>query len=243
MISEERKTELETFLKSVDLECDLENLNIALTHSSFCNENNLPFLECNERLEFLGDAVLKLVISNFLYQKYPEYHEGELSYIRSIVVSDKTLDKLARGINLQKFIVLGKAEESAGGRSRSSTIACAFEALLGAVYLSGNLAQIKVFLEKLFEEEINFVDKEGLKINPKALLQEYLQSISTSLPEYVLTKQEGPPHKRTFYVDVLFKGEFLASGVGMSKKEAQKEAAQKACKNLGLIDEKEKENV
>jgi len=98
-------------------------------------------------------------------------------------------------------------------------------------------------LENLFEEEINFVDKEGLKINPKALLQEYLQSISTSLPEYVLTKQEGPPHKRTFYVDVLFKGEFLASGVGMSKKEAQKEAAQKACKNLGLIDEKEKENV
>ena len=243
MISENRKTELETFLKSVDLECDLENLDIALTHSSFCTENNLPFEGCNERLEFLGDAVLKLVISNFLYKKYPEYHEGELSSIRSIVVSDKTLDKIARGINLQKFIVLGKAEEATGGRNRSSTIACAFEALLGAVYLSGNLHQIKEFLEKLFSDEIDFVDREGLKVNPKAMLQEYCQSISNDLPEYVLTKQEGPPHNRTFYVDVYFRDDFLASGVGMSKKDAQKEAAHKACEKLGLIKNKEEDNV
>ena len=243
MINDKRKIELETFLKSVELNCDLENLNIALTHSSFCNENNLQFDLCNERLEFLGDAVLKLTISNFLYQKYPNYHEGELSSIRSIVVSDKTLEKIARKINLQKFIILGKAEESTGGRERSSTIACAFEALLGAIYLSGNLPQIKIFIEKLFEEEINFVDQEGLKINPKAMLQEYLQSITNDLPEYILTKQEGPPHNRKFYIDVYFKGDFLASGEGMSKKEAQKNAAQKACQNLGLTEKKENKNV
>ena len=243
MINDKRKIELETFLKSVELNCDLNNLNIALTHSSFCNENNLPFDLCNERLEFLGDAVLKLTISNFLYEKYPTYHEGELSSIRSIVVSDKTLEKIARKINLQKFIILGKAEESTGGRERSSTIACAFEALLGATYLSGNLPQIKIFIEKLFEEEINFVDKEGLKINPKAMLQEHLQSISNDLPEYILTKQEGPPHNRKFYIDVYFRGDFLASGEGMSKKDAQKNAAQKACQNLGLIEKKENKNV
>jgi len=242
MMNETRKQQLNELLTSLNLECDYEQLNIALTHSSFCNENNLPFIECNERLEFLGDAVLKLVISDYLYKRFPEYHEGDLSFIRSTVVSDETLDKIAENINLKKYIVLGKAEESTGGRDRSSTIACAFEAFLGALYLSGKISDIKRLLEKLFDDEITFVDKEGLKINPKAMLQEYLQSISNDLPEYLLTKQEGPPHNRTFYVDVMFQDKFLASGIGMSKKAAQKDAAQKACERLGLIDNKENVN-
>ena len=239
MINKERTEQLNKFLKSVDLTCDLEMLNIALTHSSYCHENGLDFSLCNERLEFLGDAVLKLIISNYLYTIFPEYHEGDMSFIRSTVVSDETLNKIAQGINLQEYLLLGKAEESTGGREKSSTIACAFEALLGALYLSGKLEDAKIFLKKLFENEIDYVDREGLKINPKAMLQEHLQSFSTDLPEYIVTKQEGPPHNRTFYIDVVFNGDLLASGVGSSKKAAQKEAAHKACIELGLIDLKE----
>ncbi len=242
MMNEKRIAQLKKFLNEVNLNCDLTQLNIALTHSSYCNENGKPFTECNERLEFLGDAVLKLIISNYLYKLFPEYKEGDMSFIRSTVVSDETLEQIARSINLQNYLLIGKAEETTGGRERSSTIACAFEALLGALYLSDKLNDIVIFLEKLFEKEIHYVDKAGLKINPKAMLQEHLQSISNDLPEYILTKQEGPPHNRTFYVDVLFQGELLASGIGLTKKAAQKYAAEKACIKLGLIEYKGNSN-
>ena len=238
MISQERLEQLNEFLASVNLTCSAENLNIALTHSSYCYENDLPFELCNERLEFLGDAVLKLVISNYLYKRFPEYKEGDMSQIRSNVVSDETLYKISEKINLKNHILLGDAENFNGGRNRHSTIACAFEALLGALYLDGKLTDIINFLQKLFEEEITLVDKEGLKTNPKALLQEYYQSFSNNVPEYVLTKQEGPPHNRTFYVDVFFENEYLASGTGATKKAAQKAAAQKACEKIGLLGEK-----
>ena len=237
MITDKRKIQLQKFLNSVNLDCDLEYLDIALTHSSYCHENNLSYEICNERLEFLGDAVLKLVISDYLFNRFPDYHEGDLSQIRSTVVSDKTLEKLAKTIKLQDYIVLGQAEETNGGRKRSSTIACAFEAMLGAFYLDGKLNEIKSFLENIYEDEITFVDKEGLKANTKALLQEYFQTISNNLPEYVLQKQEGPPHNRTFFVDVYFENEFLASGKGSTKKDAQKNAAEKACQKLGLLND------
>ncbi len=235
MISAERLEQLNEFLKSVNLTCDADNLNIALTHSSYCYENDLPFELCNERLEFLGDAVLKLVISKYLYERFPNYHEGDMSQIRSNVVSDETLYKISEKINLKKYIQLGFAEDSNGGRNRHSTIACAFEALLGALYLDGKLDDAISFLQKLFEDEITAVDKEGIKANTKALLQEYYQAFSNSVPEYVLTKQEGPPHNRTFYVDVFFENEYLASGTGTTKKAAQKDAAHNACEKLGLL--------
>lgn len=235
MISQERLEQLNEFLSSVNLACNAESLNIALTHSSYCYENDLPFEFCNERLEFLGDAVLKLVISNYLYERFPSYNEGDMSQIRSNVVSDETLYKISDKINLKKYILLGDAENSNGGRNRHSTIACAFEALLGALYLDGKLPDIITFLKNLFEEEITIIDKEGLRANPKALLQEYYQAFSNNVPEYVLTKQEGPPHNRTFYVDVFFENEFLASGIGSTKKAAQKDAAQNACDKLGLL--------
>jgi len=235
MLSNTREKQLKKFLTSVHINCGLENLDIALTHSSYCHENNLSYELCNERLEFLGDSVLKLVISNYLFKIYPNYHEGDLSQVRSNVVSDETLSKIAKTINLQDYITLGQAEETNNGRLRSSTIACAFEALLGAMYLDSGLTEIIKFIEELFAQEIDRVDKEGLKNNTKALLQEYYQSFSNDVPEYVLTKQIGPPHDRTFFVDVLFQGEFLASGVGVTKKAAQKDAAAKACENLGLL--------
>lgn len=235
MISQERIVQLNEFLNSVNITCDTENLNVALTHSSYCYENDLPFEQCNERLEFLGDAVLKLCISKYLYERFPDYNEGDMSQIRSTVVSDETLYRISEKINLKKYIRLGIAEETNGGRNRHSTIACAFEALLGALYLDGKLSDIITFLQNLFEDEITSVDKEGIKSNTKALLQEYYQAFSNNVPEYVLTKQEGPPHNRTFYVDVFFEDEYLASGMGSTKKAAQKEAAQKACEKLGLL--------
>lgn len=235
MISQERREQLNEFLNSVNLTCDAELLDVALTHSSYCSENNLPFELCNERLEFLGDAVLKLVISKYLYERFPRYHEGDMSQIRSIVVSDESLYQISEKINLKKYIRLGSGEEANGGRNRHSTIACAFEALLGALYSDGKLPDIINFLQNLFEDEITSVDKEGIKSNTKALLQEYYQTYSNNVPEYILTRQEGLPHNRTFYVDVLFEGEYLASGKGTTKKSAQKDAAQKACEKLGLL--------
>ena len=237
MITEKRELELKEFLNRLNVDCNLNDLDVALTHSSFCKENNLPYDLCNERLEFLGDAVLKITISNFLYKKYPNYNEGALSQIRSCVVSDETLNKIAKGINLAKYIILGHAEEHNKGRHRSSTVACAFEAMLGAFYLSGKLPETQLLIEKLFENIIEEVNADSAKSNYKALLQEYFQVYSNNVPEYVLTRQEGPPHNRTFYVDVFFEEEFLASGTGSTKKAAQKEAAKLACKKIGLLNQ------
>ena len=235
MITPEREQYLKNFLNSIHINVPIKNIDIALTHSSFCKENNLPYDLCNERLEFLGDAVLKIAISSYLYKRFPNYNEGDLSQIRSSVVSDATLDKIARTINLPDYLILGQAEENNKGRDRSSTIACALEALFGAIYIENGLKQVTELIENLFENIITKVNQDDAKNNYKALLQEYFQSISNNVPQYVLTKQEGPPHNRTFYVDVFFEYDFLASGKGSTKKAAQKEAAQKACKKLGLI--------
>ena len=243
MIEPNRIKQLKEFLDSIDIKIPLENVNIALTHSSFCRENNFPYELCNERLEFLGDAVLKIIISDYLYKRFPSYNEGDLSQIRSYIVSDETLDKIARKIKLPEYLILGYSEENNGGRWRSSTIACAFEAFLGALYLEDGLKQSYKLLEKLFDSEVTSVDADGAKSNYKALLQEYFQSISNSVPSYILTKQEGPPHNRTFYVDVFFENDFLASGSGVTKKTAQKEAAKKACAKLGLIKQQGENNV
>ncbi len=235
MMTPEREEELKNLLNSLELDCALENIDIALTHSSYSQEKKLSYECCNERLEFLGDALLKIAISDYLFKKFPEYKEGELSKIRSSVVSDETLCEIAKEIGFPKYLKLGSGEEHNGGRKRSSTIACAFEAFLGALYLEGEFLQAKNLVEKLFENVVNSVDLDGAKNNYKAVLQEYFQTESTTLPEYVVVKQEGPPHDRTFYVDVFFEGNYLASGVGSTKKAAQKEAAKAACQNLNLI--------
>jgi len=130
---------------------------------------------------------------------------------------------------------LGTGEEKSDGRNRQSNIACAFEAMLGALYLDGKIDEIKSVVKKLFAEEVEQTDRAGLVANPKALLQEYCQSVSNDVPEYILVDTQGPSHDRVFYVDVYFQGEFLASGKGLTKKAAQKEAAHNACQKLGLL--------
>lgn len=208
----------------------------ALTHSSFTRENEICTLENYERLEFLGDAVLKLCISNILYKNFPEYAEGDLTKIRSIIVSDNTLAETAQKIGLDKLLILGKQEEKTGGRKRKSIMACAFEAILGAYYLEGKFKEISDFLENIFEDSIKEVDEHFEKFNAKAILQEYTQSLNKEIPKYELVDERGPQHDKTFVVEVSYKNEVLARGEGKTKREAEQASAYQACTELGVIE-------
>ena len=207
----------------------------ALTHPSYTKEKEVSYLENYERLEFLGDAVLKLSISDILYKKYPDYAEGELSKIRSIVVSDNTLFKIVKKNGLAELIRMGRHEEKQGCRKLESICACTFEAVLGAYYLDGKFDSLLNYLEQTFIPYIDEVDNNFEKYNAKALLQEYTQGINKDLPVYVLKGQSGPDHNKTFTVEVTYRGEYIASGEGKSKKEAEQKAAYEACKKFGVV--------
>lgn len=212
-----------------------ENYKYALTHSSYTKENNLPEIQCYERLEFLGDAVLKLTISDVLYRVYPNSREGELSKIRSIVVSDNTLADIAKKNGLQDLIIMSKHEEKQGCRKLNSICACAFEAVLGAYYLDGKFAELESYIEKTFMPYIKDVEQNFIKYNAKAILQEYTQEKTKQPPEYSVINEEGPAHKRVFEVQVVYNDEVLATEKGYSKKEAEQKCAYSACEKLGLI--------
>lgn len=211
----------------------------ALTHSSFTRENEINSLENYERLEFLGDAVLKLCVSDILYKNFPEYSEGELTKIRSIIVSDNTLAKFAQKIGLASLIVLGKQEEKTGGRSRSSILACTFEAILGAYYLCNKYKELSTFLEKTFKPFIKDVDEHFEKFNAKAVLQEYTQSQNKKIPDYKIIEEIGPQHDKIFIVEVSYMNEVLALGRGKTKREAEQDAAYSACVKLEIIKSEE----
>lgn len=207
----------------------------ALTHPSYTKEKDLPYTQNYERLEFLGDAVLKLVASTILYNHFPDYAEGDLSKIRSIVVSDNTLSKIAHNINLCDFIIVAPHEAKQGVAHIESVCACAFEAVLGAYYLDNKLEKLIPFLEKVLLPYIEEVDKNFEKYNAKALFQEYTQSVTKEIPVYTLVNETGPAHNKTFEVEVSYKGEVVASGTGKTKKEAEQHAAYEACKIFGVI--------
>lgn len=205
----------------------------ALTHPSYTQENNLDYTENYERLEFLGDAVLKLLTSEILFEKFPDYPEGNLSKIRSIVVSDNILSKIAIDTGLSKHIILAKHESKLA--NIESVSACAFEAVLGAFYLDGKLLKLKDFLRKVLTPYIEEVDANFVKYNAKALLQEYTQGLTKQTPVYKLIEETGPAHKKTFKIEVYYKDKPVAQGIGKSKKDAEQHAAYEACKILGVI--------
>ena len=207
----------------------------ALTHSSFTKERELPYEECYERLEFLGDAVLKLATSKILFSKYPNYSEGEMSKIRSIVVSDNTLAQIMEQVGLDKYIAASKHDMKQGVTKLESVRACAFEAILGAYYLDGKFAEVLEFLDKILTPYIEDVDEHFAKFNAKAILQEYTQGLTKKTPEYELVGAYGPDHKKVFKVEVSYQGEVVAFGEGKSKKEAEQKAAYAACIKLGAI--------
>lgn len=214
---------------------DEELFEKALTHGSFTKENDIDSLKNYERLEFLGDAVLKLCVSDILYKKYPNYMEGELTKIRSIIVSDNTIAEIAEKIGLSELLILGKHTEKMGGRKNKSILACCFESMLGAYFLEGKFLELSNFLKNVLEKYIVKVDNNFEKFNSKAILQEYTQSKTKDKPIYKTIQEKGPSHDKTFLVEVSYLNEILASASGKTKKEAEQKCAYLACEKLGVI--------
>lgn len=210
----------------------------ALTHPSYTIEHKMPASDCYERLEFLGDAVLKLVVSDMLYKKFPNSNEGKLSNIRAILVSDDFLFNLAQDLKLKNYLRLSKSFEKEGGRKVVSVSACAFEAFLGVLFEQGvEMAEISKFLNNLYskyDEELKIILP---KFNSKATLQEYTQRIHQDLPIYELISKVGEDNDATFTVKVSYHDEELGIGVGKSKKQAEREAAYNACLKLKITGE------
>ena len=208
---------------------DKELLKKALTHSSFANEKKLGKEGCNERLEFLGDAVLELVTSQFLYEKYPSLPEGVLTKKRASLVCEPTLAFCAREFDLPSFLLLGKGEELTGGRQRDSIVSDATEALLGAIYLDGGFESARRFVA---EHILNDVEHKQLFYDSKTILQEMIQEKGMNAAEYHLLKEEGPDHDKKFSVNVVVDGDVLGAGTGHTKKAAEQAAAYQAIRAL-----------
>ena len=202
---------------------------LALTHSSYANEKKLGKVGCNERLEFLGDAVLELISSDFLYKKYTQIPEGELTKKRASLVCEPSLAYCAREFGLPQYLLLGKGEDMTGGRNRDSIVSDATEALLGAIYLDGGFASAKEFVLKFI---LNDLENKQLFYDSKTILQEIVQEKGTHLVEYRLMKEEGPDHNKSFTVAVLVSGQVMGTGVGHTKKAAEQEAAYQAIREM-----------
>ena len=201
----------------------------AMRHSSFCNEQKMDKLQNNERMEFLGDAVLELVTSEFLYTKYPKMPEGEATRKRASMVCEQTLALCAKELELGSYLFLGKGEELTGGRDRASVTSDALEALIGAIYLDGGFTNAKEFIEKYV---LNGIEEKQLFFDSMTIFQEMMQSVTSEVIHYELIGQEGPDHCKTFEVE-LFVGERSAGkGTGKSKKAAEQAAAYDAIKKI-----------
>ena len=208
---------------------NLSLLNNALTHSSYANERHWKYERNNERLEFLGDAVLELISSDFLFHENPQMPEGKLTKLRSSMVCEPALAYCARDIELGRYMLLGKGEDMTGGRNRDSIVSDATEALLGAIYLDGGFANAKEFVLNFI---LNDIEHKQLFYDSKTILQEIVQEKGTHLVEYHLIKEEGPDHNKSFTVDVLVSGHVMGTGVGHTKKAAEQEAAYQAIRKM-----------
>ncbi len=206
-----------------------ELLSTALTHSSYCNEHQLAKTDCNERLEFLGDAVLELASSRYLFEKYPSEQEGTLSKMRAARVCEEALAGCARTLELGKYLRMGKGEHQTGGAERDSILADALEAVLGAVYLDAGFEKaesiVRNFIMPSAEQGPQHADS-------KTLLQELVQSHGVSEIRYVLKEEQGPEHLKEFTMEVFLDGESYGCGTGHSKKQAEKAAAEAALDRL-----------
>lgn len=208
---------------------DKKLLKKALTHSSYAHENES---EDNERLEFLGDAVLELIVSNYIFNEYHSLKEGGLTKMRASLVCQESLASMARKVNLGKFIFLGKGEAKNKGYRRDSILSDCFEGLIGAVYLDSNYKTAeKVFL-KIIKEFEKTNPRNTLYVDYKTYLQEKLQQINNQDILYKLVKQKGPDHDKIFYVEVYHGNKFIGKGKGKNKKEAEQEAAKSAIEKI-----------
>ena len=210
---------------------DIKLLNKALTHRSYANENS-ETLKHNERLEFLGDSVLDILVSDYLVHEYSEFAEGTLSKIRAAVVNETCLAKLAKNIKLGNYLLLGRGEDLSGGREKASILADTFEALVGAVFCDGKLdAASNIFLPLLIEEITKTAESWSFR-DFKSDLQEYTQNKLVCIPSYRVVREIGPDHAKKFEVVVMIKNEVEGKGFGRSKKEAEQAAAKMAMENF-----------
>ena len=204
-------------------------LRLAMTHSSYANEHHGTHLQCNERLEFLGDSILGMVVADHLYRNHPDLPEGELTRTRAALVCEDSLVEVAEALHLGEYLHLGKGEEAGGGRERPSIIADAVEAVLAAVYLDGGIGSARKLIQKFI------LDREAEKSasrDYKTALQELVQRESGQVLKYRLTGEEGPDHDKRFFVEVDLNGEVAGRGKGHSKKEAEQMAAKAAIAKL-----------
>lgn len=213
---------------------DRSLLALAFVHRSFINENR-DITQHNERLEFLGDSVLGMLISDYLYRHLPTTPEGQLSYLRSRLVEASSCVNYIQSLHIESYILLGKGERMNDGRGRESILADLFEAIIGAIYLDGGLEAARDFLFKNFTKEIEAILKTPVR-NWKALLQDYCQKNYQQTPTYHVLQESGPDHSKVFQISVLINQKELGRGEGASKKEAQQAAAADALSRFGPID-------
>jgi ribonuclease III len=200
----------------------------ALVHTSYLNENPGIGIGSNERLEFLGDAALGLVVAHQLYTQYPEVDEGKLTELRAHIVRRDTLARAAARFDLGDYMQLGRGEDAAGGRRRPTNLARAYEAVVGAIFLDGGISRVRSFVRRTLAEEFAKLEKSGMPHDPKSRLQEVIQSRWQTTPSYKLVRTEGPDHARRFTVQVMVGRKSLGVGEGRSKQMAEKDAAQRA---------------
>lgn len=214
----------------------------AFTHRSFFNEHKNRIEQHNERLEFLGDSVLGLIIASYLYLSFSEETEGVLSHMKSHIVDATTCARLLQKLDLSEYLLLGKGEKSNGGKGRETILADLFEAIIGAIYLDGGFEAAKGFFFTHFEEEIKLLLKEPLK-NWKAELQDYAQKTYQIQPIYQVIQETGPDHNKEFVVGVRIKDQEIGQGSGSSKKQAETQAAYDAIRKLKGIDGQTKNSL
>lgn len=207
-------------------------LNRSLIHRSYVNETSAAKIKDNERLEYLGDSVLGLIVNEYLFKRFEDYPEGDLAKIKSAVVSEATLAKVARDMELGKFLLMGKGEELSGGRDRASILANSFEALIGAVYLDSGLKECRRFVLTLLKRDIERIDRMTYLRDPKTTLQEYVQKRYKERPVYEVVEELGPDHKKEFIVRLIINGSEAARGAGSSKRKAEMLAAEEVLKRI-----------
>lgn len=225
---------LEKLLDTLNYRFDNQNLLItALTHRSYANEHSISNnIKDNERLEFLGDAVLDLITSEYVIKKFPNLKEGQLSKLKSQIISETSFSQVARQINLGDFLLLSNGENSTGGRTRSSLLCDAFEALIGAIYLDSDYYTTRDIALKLLKNNISNLDKLDGIVDYKTELQEFIQSKHKITPTYTVLSESGPDHDKEFKIAVSIYDEIIGVGIAKSKKLAEKSAAKNAIDKL-----------
>lgn len=211
---------------------DQSILKQALTHRSFLNEHKNEKIDSNERMEFLGDAILELWVSEYIYKNFPDFPEGKLTNLRSLIVCTENLAKIASNFNLGDYIFLSTGEIKHQGRQNHSILADTLESLIGAIYLDSSYSQVDKFLQKQLSTNIKTLSTQKVYKDPKSIFQEIAQSIKGITPHYQIIKEIGPDHKKTFEVAVFIGEEKIATGTGTSKQKAEENASIKATKIL-----------